>query len=349
MVRDGGDAGSVLMGARALREWAAGGGGVFSRVFLVESGAHADRVAEVAVEGDVVLLPADSGPWEGVARCVRYSGALRETGDELFLGDRGVELEDYVTAAFVQIIGPTVVCLVDGSSSRAFLADAELARRTGVFPSALLDQRVLLANRDALLEPGELEPPRAVRVCANGSVSVGVRGDVIGVVDELRSVLAAPVPRAMALGEAAATLTSAFDAITPARIGRYLAATDLLKALTLSNGTARICGFGWALIDDGFADAEPLTTDPFLLDTADGLLLADITTRRRQLLTPASAAVVAVVQTSSTVDIAVDRVAGELRVDAATARALCDQAVAALAVHLGGRVPAPSSLHGVRT
>ncbi len=343
------DAGSDLVGARALREWASGGGGAFSRVFLVESHAHADRVAEVAIDTDVVLLPTDSGPWKGVARHVGYTGALREVGDELFLGDRGVELEDYVAAAFVQIVGPTVVCLVDGASSRAFLADAELARQTGVFPSALIDQRVLLANRDALVGPDELEPPRAIRVCADGSVGIGVRGDVIGGIDELRSLLAAPLPRAMALGEGAAALASAADVTSPSWIGRYLTATDIMKALTLANGIARISGFGWVPLDDGSADAEPLETDPFLLDTADGLLLADITTRRRQLLTPASAAVVTVVQTSSTVGIAVDRVAGELGVNAATARTLCDQAIAALDIHLGSRVSAPSSAQGART
>ncbi len=43
---------------------------------------------------------------------------------------------DYVAAAFVQIIGPTAVRFFDETSWRAFLDDAELARRTGVFPSA---------------------------------------------------------------------------------------------------------------------------------------------------------------------------------------------------------------------
>lgn len=344
---DGGDAGSELVGARALREWITGEREAFARVFMVESGASAAHIADVAAEDDVVLLPADSGPWEGTARSVRYSGALREVGDEFFLGERGVELEDYVAAAFVQIIGPTVVCLLDGLSARAFLGDAELARRTGVFPSALVDQRVLLANRNALEGPDELEPPRSIRVRADGHVSIGVRGEAIGAVDELRSLLATPLPRAAALGRAATELAAA-DPACRRRIGRYLSATDLMKTLRLVNGAAKISGFGWSPVDDGRADAEPLMRDPFLIDTADGFVLADITTLRRQLLSPTAATVVAAVQTSRTAELAADRVARELDIDAVVARMLCHEALSALGIHVGSPDHASSAAQGVR-
>lgn len=122
-----------LFGARALREWITGEHTEHSRIFLLEGGADVSDLDDVAGHDDVVLLPAESAPYDGPAGTARYSGALREVGDELFFGERGVELQDYVAAAFVQIIGPTAVRFFDETSWRAFLDDAELARRTGVF------------------------------------------------------------------------------------------------------------------------------------------------------------------------------------------------------------------------
>lgn len=330
-----------LVGPRALREWITGEAEACSRVFLVESGAAAECVAEVAGEDDVVLLHAQSGPCDGPAHVVRYTGALREIGDELFFGERGVELEDYVAAAFVQIIGPTAVGFFDRTSWQAFLDDAELARRTGVFPSALIDPRVLLANRRALATPGALTTPRAIRVGADGRVSVGVRGEVIGDVDELRTVIETAVPHAVAWGGIGPRPELIADLTDRGWIGRYLNATDLIKMLHLENGVAKISGFGWSLIDDDRADAEPLPSDPFLLETADGFVLADTTTLRRQLLSPVTAKVVAATQTSSATEIAVDRLARECGLSVSDAHTLCREAATALNIHIGA--PADAS------
>lgn len=329
-----------LVGPRALREWLTGTREAYPRVFLVDNGATAEGVEEVAGAEDVILLPEEGGPFAGRARVVRYRGALSEIGDELFIGERGVELQDYVAAAFVHIVGPTAVCILDASSWRAFLDDAELARRTGVFPSALIDPRVLLADRAALARPGELEKPTAIRVSAEGRVSVGVQGEVLGGVDELQALLALPLPRAVAWGDRAPREVLTDDGRNRERIERYLNATDLMKMLRLANGVAKISGFGWSLLDDGLADAEPLAADPFLLETAEGLVFADTRTLRRQLLSPSTAAVVAATQTSSTLEIAVERVARQLRVRTPVANVLCLEAVAALGAHFGRRVDA---------
>ena len=329
--------GADLLGARALREWLTGEREAFSRVFLVESGAAVEAVREVVAPDDVMLLPASSPPDGGPAAVARYTGELRAVGDELFFGERGVELQDYVAAAFVQIIGPTAIRFFDAAGWRAFLDDADLARRTGVFPTALIDPRVLLADRSALEKPGEVVTPSAVRVAADGSVSVGVQGEVIGTVDDLSAALDTPLPRSTALGEVAPRHEVAAESARLAGIRRYLSATDLMKILHLANGDARIAGFGWAPIDDRLADAEPLTADPFLLDTADGLMLADTGTLRRQLLTPLTATVVAATQTSSTLELAAQRLARELGTPVSHASALCLEAVAALGVHFGER------------
>ncbi|MFK3678292.1 daptide biosynthesis RiPP recognition protein [Microbacterium sp. NPDC090218] len=333
----GGAAGRELIGARALREWISGEQDEYSRVFLVERGATAAGIDEAARQGDVVLVPEEGGSYAGPADSVRYRGALCEVGDELFFGERGIELQDYVAAAFVQIIGPTAVCLLDSSSREAFLEDAELARRTGVFPSALIDPRVVLANRSALVNPDELGVPRAIRVSADGRVSVGLHGEVIGTVDDLPAVLEGLLPRAAALGGRPQRDALAADLRRREWMGRYLNATDLLKMLRRGNGTAKISGFGWLLIEDDLADAEPLTADPFLLDTEDGFVLADTRTLRRQLLSPATAVVVAAMQTSSALEVAAERVARHLGIPAREASAPCLEAVTALNITLGQR------------
>lgn len=321
------------VGARALRAWISGERDDCSRVILVERDVAAGALGRLVGEGDVILLPAESDPVDAPTTTVFYRGDLNEIGDELFLGDRAVELQDYVAAAFIQIVGPTAVCLVDDAGWQAFFDDADIARRTGVFPSALLDPRVLLANRVALEEPDAMQTPHALRVAADGRISVGVHGEVIGRIDDPPSVLDVPVPRAAALG--GITARSHEDLARRGWIGRYLRATDLMKMLRLTNGAADIAGFGWSALDDDRADAEPLSADPFLLRTADGYVLADTTSLRRQLLSPMTATVVAAVQTSRSVDVAADRVARRLRMPSSGARGLCEDAIAALRVHCG--------------
>ncbi|MCI1019305.1 hypothetical protein HWD99_11760 [Microbacterium sp. C5A9] len=340
--RGGGEDDSEVVGARGLREWITGERDRYARVFLVDSGVATSVLVPVVGDDDLLLLPVESEPYDGPARALRYRGELTEIGDELFFGERGVELQDYVAAAYVQIVGPTAVCLLDGPSRRAFLDDAALARRTGVFPSALIDPRVLLAGRDALAAPTELELPSALRVHGDGQVSVGVRGDVVGSIADLPAVLATPLPRAVALGAGESKTEFVAELTSREGIRRYLLATDLMKMLRLVNGTARISGFGWHLIDDddGRADAEPLAADPFLLETADGLVLADTTTLRRQLLSPVTAQVVAVMQTSSAPGVAAERIARILDLPFSDADDLCREAATRLGIHVGGRVDA---------
>lgn len=327
-----------LLGPHALRAWVTGGQGARGRVFLRETEVGAASVAAAADPEDVILEPAGSVPRPGAARVVGYEGRLADLGDELFLGERGVELQDYIAASFVQIVGPTAVRFFDEGSWRAFLDDADLARATGVFAAAMLDPRVLLADRAALARPHREETPCAVRVDAGGGVHLGLQGEAIGHVDDLPAVLGRTVPLMSALGSVpgAADLVAELDARP--WLSRYLDAADLRKMLRLPNGTARIAGFGWALLDDDLADAEPLPDDPFLLDTAEGFLLADVRTLRRHLLSPLTAAVVDAVQTSGTRALAAARVARACGVPDAHGRRLCLDALAALRVHLGGPV-----------
>lgn len=327
-------AGPDVLGARALRDWITGERGERSRVIFVEPDADAGAVGEVTGPGDLLLLE-EGSPHEGPAPAIHYSGAFSEVGDELFLGERSVELQDYVAAAFIQLVGPTAVRFFDEVSWQAFLDDADLARTTGVFPAPLIDPRVLLADRHAVAAPAEIDTPSALRIRPDGRIGVGVQGAPIGSLDGLPALLVNPLPRAAALGDIAPGRDITADLLDRRWIARYLDAADLMKMLHLANGDAKISGFGWCLLDDHLSDAEPPTTDPFLLETAEGFVLADIRSLRRQLLSPLTARVVAATQTSSTLSLAAERVARESATPVRHARELCREAVEALGVHFG--------------
>jgi hypothetical protein len=349
MTRDDGSAGEIdALGPRALREWVTGERDAYSHVFLVERGVTRECVDQVGGDRDAVLLPEGSGPYEGAASVIRYNGALDVIGDELYLGDRGVELQDYVAAGFVHIIGPTVVCLDGAHGWQAFFDDAELTRRTGVFPSALIDPRVLLADRIAFARPLERETPNTFRVRADGSVGIGVRGEVIGGVDDLPRLLATPFPRSAVLAGLAPDDVIANDLTSRGWIDRYLSAIDLMKMLRVGNGEIKISEFGWSLIRDGLADAEPMNADPFLIEVAEGYVLADTGTLRRHLLSPTTAIVVAATQTSSTIELAAERLSRLLGVPVSEAKRLCREAVAALRIQVG-RLAAPPRQTAVTT
>nr|WP_201471333.1 daptide biosynthesis RiPP recognition protein [Microbacterium hydrocarbonoxydans] len=326
-----------LRDARALREWVTGEQKDFSRVFFVETNAEIDGLLPLLGADDVLLLPADSETYRGPARAVRCSGAFSKIGDELFIGDRSIELQDYVAAEFIQMVGPTAACISDAAGWCAFVDDAEVARRTGVFPTALLDPRVLLVNRGALADPLGVAGPTAFSIGQHGRVTIGVHGECIGRVGDPGLMLTSPRPRHEALGSAVRQAMSVDGYTCRPWTGRYLNATDLMKMLRLTNGAARISGFGWTLLDDGGADAEPMNDDPFLVEMPEGVVLADTITLRRQLLSPVTAVVVAATQTSSTPEVAGERVARRCDMDVGYATRLCRDAVAALGVHPGAR------------
>lgn len=331
------EAETELRDARALREWITGEQKQFSRVFSVETDAQIDGLPALLGADDVLFLPAAGEPYRGPAHVVRYSGALSEIGDELFIGDRSVELQDYIAAEFIQMVGPTAVCIGDAPGWHAFVDDAEVARRTGVFPTTLLDPRVLLVNRGALTDPLGVARPTAFRIGAHGRVSLGVLGADIGRVGAAETTFTAPRLRNLELGSTVRQAMSVGGYTSRPWIGRYLNATDLMKMLRLANGAARISGFGWTALEDGGADAEPRNDDPFLIEMREGVVLADTVSLRRRLLSPVTAVVVAATQTSSTLEVAGERVARRCGLDVSHATRLCRDAVSALGIHSGAR------------
>ncbi|MGM1018378.1 MAG: daptide biosynthesis RiPP recognition protein [Actinomycetota bacterium] len=332
-------------GATVLQEWITGNTDTCDRVFFVEHGVALAELGRVATARDAMLVPIDSGDAQWPAIAIAYSGALRESGDDLFVGDLHVELQDYVAASFVEILAPTIVRFRDVHGWRAFIEDADLARSTGVFPPAVIDPRLQIADRQALVAPFLVEPPTSLHLHADGRMTFGAQGIDLGEVRGLSAALATPRPRIAALGAVAPMEVLVSDVGARPWLERYLRAGDLMRTLGLRSGQDLIGGFGRALVQDDAQEAEPRGTDPFLVVSPQEVILADLTTLRRQRLTPESAAVVEVVQTSRTVERAARRVARHLGLSRPDALSLCRQAIDELGVRCGRSVGAETAPH----
>lgn len=325
---------------RAVQQCLMGSTGEFARAFFVESGIDDAFLDGVVTVDDVVLVTSEYRAGVGGAFRVEYEGAAREPGDEFHIAGHRIEVQDYVSAAFSEPMGPTVVALADTAGWKAFVEDADLARRTGVLPAPLIDPRMQLADRAALSEPWRSDPPRCVWIRGDGVVSAGARGRALGPIADVKRIVDTPCAGSAAIDGAidGQALHAALD-VRP-WIGRYLRVADLVRALRLDLGVDAVSGFGWAVVDDGAADAEPVADDPILLRTAGELQLADLSTRRRQRLAEATAAVVEIVQTSGDAERADERIAARLGIGRHRARQLSIQAIAELGVRRGRLVRA---------
>ncbi|MBD8206450.1 hypothetical protein IFU08_02085 [Microbacterium sp. CFBP 8790] len=321
--------------ARIVIDWITGSRGPVAHAVFCADPRVAHTAAALLDDTAVVLMPESAGRVETRALVVPYSGALDEVGDTLHVGGRSVELQHYLAAAYVELIVPTVVRFLDADGWSAFLDDADLARRTGVFSSAVVDPRLRLGDGAVLHAPFATQRPGILHVHGDGQVTAGPQGGVLGEVDDLARILDTPVPRLIAFAGLSPLAALHADVARRPWLGRYLRAAELAGLLGARGGRRRIDGFGQSSIVDERADANPASDDPFLVETDDGILLADPRTRRRQLLSTEAATVVAAMQTSSTLEFAIERCRAALGITTANARALCAEAGARLGVHVG--------------
>lgn len=321
--------------ATAVHEWISGQRDAHERFFFAGTAGTATAFAAHATERDVIFVPEDDvAPDTGRATEILYRGALRDPGDELRVAGRSIELQDYAAAAFVDVLGPTVVRFLDVGGWRAFLEDADLARETGVLPPQLRDPRMQLADRAVLLEPLSVEVPRSFASDGDGRVRYGPQGADLGRIEDA-AVYRDPQPRIAALG-GVVPVAEAIEAIAARPwLARLICLADLRRALPPDQGYVPVSGFGVTLVDDGRADAEPLARDPFILFDDTDPLLADGVSRRRFRLDLPTARVVEIVQTSASEELATQRIAAASRLSPADAAPLGRQAIEALGIHHG--------------
>lgn len=330
--------------ARAAHQSLTGQRGPFARTFFVEAGSPADILAGIVTDRDAVMIPSGFAFGSEIGLTVEYDGEWSAPGDEIHVDGKRLELQDYVAAAFSEVMGATVAAVVDDAGLRALIEDADLARRTGILPAPLVDPRMQLADPSALAAGLRLAMPRCLWLHADGRVTLGARGGTLASAEAgeavISGVLETPVPGSTALaGVVSAATVEEANARRP-WLGRYLRVAELARILQLTLGTDRISGFGWSVIGDDGADADPEADDPILVSAGGEYVLADLTTRRRQRLPEATAVVVEAVQTSQHADRADERIAARLGIRSADARRLAEEAMRELAVHRGARVAA---------
>ena len=260
-------------------------------VFFLESRDHLGATLAQSGPGDVVFAPAGSAT-PGDPRVIGYEGAFREADDEMTLDGRlTFELQDYVAAPFVSIVGLTVIRQRSAEGVAAFLSDADMARESGVFVDQLLTTAVLLDSWASFLgtDPAGDSLARA-HVTRSGEYRDGPDGLLLGVVGDARADLEARAIEGAGRGRAFARIVDRgmLEADLDDRpwLARYVAAVDLLRHWDGVPARPAISGFGGHLVRvleelpalSGVISAEA----PYLL-TGDGeeYVLIDPSSRRR--------------------------------------------------------------------
>lgn len=321
--------------ARIVVEWITGRHRSFDRAVFCHPGVALGAVHATLGPGDVMFVPRGTSV-ETAAHVIPYDGAFDDIGDTLHVAGHSVELQHYAAAAYVELIGPTAVRFLDAAGWRAFLADADLARSSGVFTSPLTDVRLRLADEDVLRDPFAERVPASLHFHADGHTTAGAQGGTLK-----GNEVDAPQPRWLALAGITEAGQLVDDLACRPWLGRFLRAAHLIGALPSDDAPLLVDGFGWSALDTDGVVVEPQCDDPFLVKTPSGVTLADLRTRRRHRLPADSVAVVAAVQRSADLPTAAERVSAELGVALSAGERLCSEAVEYLGVRPG--VPALSA------
>lgn len=292
---------------RALEQWVTGRGDAGSRQYFIENGAHFEAVASGMGPADVAFVPAGIDLSASQGRTISYDGALSAPGDQFFIENQIVEVQEYLASGFVEVLGPTVVHLGGDDGWSALVEDAEAASLVGIFPEHLLNPGILLGDRNPLLNLAAGTLHSRFHVWADGSVTFGTQGKRLGSVATSDLVGTPLIDAVNAISGAVSPGLLAADAGRFPIVARYIGALDLLRALKVSPAEFPLVGFGLSLIEDDRADATPPGFEPLLGRKGDDYLLINPTTRARHRLSRDTAVLVEVIQTSSTRELAAER------------------------------------------
>ncbi|MDF2507475.1 MAG: hypothetical protein K0Q52_1334 [Microbacterium sp.] len=274
--------------ATAFEQYVSGRRGIVEgAVFFLESGDHIEEVLRAAEPGDIVIAPGRHAD----PRTIGYDGSFREPGDEITLdGRHAFELQDYLAAPFLSIVGLTIVRQGSASGLAAFLSDADTARESGFFVDQLLSGLVLLDSRTSFVHADEADLVR-VHVTASGEYRDGPDGLLLGSVGDERADVEATAAEGTGRGRAFARIVDprVLEADLDDRpwLARYVAALDLLRQWDGALTRPAISGFGGHLVralDEGTA-AAVASEAPFLVtgDGEDFILVDPVSLRRFRL------------------------------------------------------------------
>lgn len=176
---------------RALMTWGVGrryvppSDATGAAVLMVENPEHVAAVlaGDVLAAHGVIFVPAGSPDVEhAMATVIPLTGDPSEPATELSVGDDiYVQLQDYATAEYMSLIGPTLVRLVDPADFGVYLADLDRAVTEGIFPEYLTHPSVQLADQPALAGTLADDGPRLrLHLDAAGTWSTSATGAALG-------------------------------------------------------------------------------------------------------------------------------------------------------------------------
>lgn len=253
---------------RHVMSWGTGtrrplGGDVFdagAATIGLADGRHLPEVVASGLvgPGTVVLVPAGSGHG-GTEGVVEYDGSLADPGADLSIDDDFfLQTQDYVSAAFMSVLGPTLLRITDGEDLRAYCADLDRALNEGRFPDVVVAPAVRIADVPALGgDHGADGPELRLHVDHTGKISTSPSGRGLGEVGQSLTVLAeahrafdaaAPAGDAVCLGGVVEDGDRVAELSARPFAGRYLAVLEALQVMTANEvERVRVSGFAHRL------------------------------------------------------------------------------------------------------
>ncbi|MGO4453403.1 daptide biosynthesis RiPP recognition protein [Arthrobacter sp. RAF14] len=295
------------LAVQALEQWVVGSVRPGAKHAFIEYGVDPEVASDALPKVDVAFVPAGSSIAGDHRMAVEYDGALSAPGDQLFLDGQVVEVQDYVASGFVDVLGPTVVHLSGDDGWAALVEDAEAALQLGVFPEHLLNPSVLLADRFPLLDLAAATRPSRFYCKAGGSTAFGMQGGDLDIADLAECETVSELPAWAAISGVVTERTLDRDQMRFASVGRFVGAVELLRSLKLVPADIDLVGFGMSLVADDRADAVVCGREPFLTRQGGEYLLLNQETRSRHRLSRDTAGLVEIIQSSSSLELAIDR------------------------------------------
>lgn len=190
-----------------------------------------------------------------------YVGDFTDPDADIQIGDDFyVQLQSYAVSEFVPIGGPTILRMDSDVDKAAFFRDADYARATGKFPSALLHPQSILGDLPSIgLDPAATTV-RHVFLNDSGDVSTSPSGIPIGTVQNTHS------SWSERWVEGVETVSRQSDNADRPWLGNYLLAADALRhAAVRGLQPMRVSGFGGHLVSNLDSVDSPVPSSTALL------------------------------------------------------------------------------------
>lgn len=272
--------------ASAVLQWVTGEAvkSTFGRVVRIKKACHQEAALALLTQEDVLLFPSqdvDDAPTfpENGPLLIPYQGVLEEPGDVAWFGKLRVQLEDYASIPFLPLNGATVARLRNSSGWRAYLEDADAARKSGRFVSQLSGHTVAIAGIPSV-GSNSSTPVASVDIDGDGVARLGMDGLTLGdlsTFEALRNALDQSYPATARLGALDGDIAS--DVALRPWLSLYRAGITFATP-TDSGPVWSVVGLGSSLYENRDIP-QPVRGDLLLMHRGDERVLVEPETLRR--------------------------------------------------------------------